>query len=165
MKRFAEFGLSLLLAASLTGCGGSAPDPNAPKTPRGVYTSSTDCADAGKLKLEECSKLIEDAVAQHVAAAPSYTSLKACEKTEGPDRCERTDPKSYRPLLAAYLVTFSEPPAVLPLYPTLDGKPGFRDLAKGTHLDEDDSIVFSKSAAATYERYIASGTPQSEYNF
>lgn len=165
MKYFPKLGIVALLAVSLAGCGGSAPTVPKNQTPRSIYTSSTDCADAGKLTLDECTKLIEQAIAQHVATAPSYSSLKSCEKTEGPDRCERTDPKSYRPLLAAYLVTFGETKSIEPLYPTSDGKPGFRTLGKDAILDEDDTLAFSKSSVAAYERHLGTTNGDSGYNF
>ena len=141
MKLLPKTGVVALLALSLAGCG-SGGKPASPKSqiPRSIYTSSADCADAGKLTLDECTKLIEEAVAQHVASAPTYSSLRSCEKTEGVDRCERTDPKSYRPALSAYLVTFGETKTVQPLYPTSDGKPGFKTLSKEAILDEDETL-------------------------
>lgn len=155
--------LLVLVSTGLTGCGGSS-EPAVPAD-RKIVTSAADCSADEKLTIEVCGSIIEAAISQHVAAAPTYTSLKSCEKTEGPGKCERSDAKSYRPALAAYLVTHSEPPVAAPLYPTSDGSAGFQMLDKTKFLDEDDKLPFSKSSVAMYERFMGVGNGDSGYNF
>lgn len=141
------------IALGMAGCGGSAPQPTVP-VERHIYTSANDCAEEGKLPLETCSKLIEAAIAQHVATAPTYGSLRSCEKVEGPEKCERTDMKTFRPMLSAFLFALGEVPVAFPLYPTLDGKAGFRKLDKQVLQGDDEAITFSRQAVAAYEQHL-----------
>ena len=77
--------LALAVAASsLAGCGGGAPKKTAEPPPfQGIYTASGDCADSGKLTIDQCLTAMEKAVAEHEKSAPSYKSLRSCEGTEG----------------------------------------------------------------------------------
>ena len=98
---------AVLAALMLAGCGSSAP-PAPPVPPdKSVFISAKDCAESGKLKLERCGELIDVAIEDHIRSAPTYTSQKACEAVEGPERCERTDKKAFRPRLLAFVVVIA----------------------------------------------------------
>lgn len=143
---------ALILAASaLAGCGNSAPKTSAPPPFRGIFTTSSDCAASGKLTSEQCLDVMEKAVAEHEKAAPSYSSLKSCEATEGVNRCERTHAATFRPVLLAILVTASTPPAAIPLYAIGDKKVGFRSAKKEIFLADDDKIRMSEHAQTVAE--------------
>lgn len=147
MPPHARLALAAMAAAilPLAGCGDGAAK-TAAQAPRGVYTSSSDCAAAGRLSFEQCSGALEHAVAAHEKSAPSYASLKSCEKTEGESQCERTASGGYRPRLLAFLVMASSPPAARPLYAAPEGKEGFRASDKTLVLHSDETIAFSEHA-------------------
>ena len=136
----------LLLAAGLSGCG-SGSTKKAPKAETGIFISSSDCASAGKLTIDQCGQVIDVAVALHQNRAPSYRSLTACAAAEGPDRCARGVDGRYQPNVQAFLVTFSEPPSATPLYATSDGSLAFKGLDKQKFGLNDDGSNFSESAA------------------
>jgi len=140
----------------LSGCGEAPKQPQAPLV-RGVLTTAADCAGLGTLSVETCAKAIEMAVAEHEAHAPSYPSLKVCEKAEGVDKCERTDTKGYRPRLMAFIVTMTDPPVAAPLYPTPKGEAGFRTANNSLLLSEDESLTFSRPARAAAEMQASKG--------
>ena len=139
----------------LTGCsGGSSKAKAAKKAEQSVYTSTSDCADQGKITIDECIDAIEPAISLHVKKAPTYSSLRSCEKAQGADRCERDAGDSYRPKLRAFLVTFSEKRNVAtPLYATKDGTSGFRKLDKSLVSGHNEDINFSSQAVAAYSQY------------
>jgi hypothetical protein len=149
---------------TLAGCGRSGPQEAQSSVARGVFTNASDCAAIGMLTLDKCSKAIEQAIAQHESAAPTYPSLKACEKAEGAEKCERTDTKSFRPQLMAFLFTLSDPPLAEPLYPTGNGERGFRTAKKSVLLSEDESLTFSRQALAAAEMHAGPGGGAG-YNF
>ena len=145
--------LLILIAVSLAGCGGPPKAQGGPPPPVGIYTSAADCADSKKLPLDQCNQLIQIAVNQHNQTARTYISLRLCEMTEGTDRCERTAENSFRPKLQAFLITFSKPPSVQPLYAAADrGQLGFstNDKAK-TVLFVDETLMFSEAAKIVAE--------------
>jgi uncharacterized protein YgiB involved in biofilm formation len=148
---------------AFAGCGSSAPDPQG-GVERGVFTSATDCAEAGKLTLDQCSLAIAAAIAEHEQTAPLYPSLKSCEKVEGSEKCERTDTKAFRPRLLAFVVTMSDPPEAQPLYPTSNGEAGFRTASKKVLLSDDESLMFSKPALAAAELNVGNSNGGG-YNF
>jgi len=157
--------LSLMTGVlALAGCGASEPQSDTP-IERGVFTSATDCAEGGKRTLEQCSAAITAAVAEHERAAATYPSLKSCETAEGADKCERTDTKSFRPRLMAFLVRMTDPPAAWPLYPTIKGEAGFRTGDNTILLSEDESLTFSRPALAAAELHAGKGSASSSYNF
>lgn len=152
-------GLTLVIAAlSLAGCGGG--DGGTKKTAepppfRGIYTASGDCADSGKLTIDQCLDAMEKAVAEHEKSAPSYTSRKSCEATEGADRCERTHVGNYRPVLLAFLVTALKPPVAKPLYASGDPKKiGFRTATKDFYLINDEAVTMSEHAHTLAEANV-----------
>ncbi len=143
-----------VVAASVTvaGCGGS--EKKAAVIVRHVITSSVDCSENAGLTYEQCTEVIEKAVAEHEKSAATYTNLKTCETTEGAERCERLDEKVFRPKLKAFLLSMSEPPKAVPLYTIKDGKAGFRDTSNTMYLSEDEQLTFSKSAVHAAELFI-----------
>lgn len=140
----------VLAVLPLAGCGDGAAKPTA-QVPRGIYTSSSDCAEAGKLSFEQCAEALERAVAAHEKLAPNHASLKSCEKTEGESQCERTAAGDYRPRLLAFLVAATTPPTARPLYAAPAGKEGFRASDKTLFLISDDNLTFSGHAQTLAE--------------
>jgi uncharacterized protein YgiB involved in biofilm formation len=130
---------------ALTACGGEEPAKKAPLVQH-IITSAVDCSESAALSYEDCSKIIESAVADHDQNAEKFSSLKACETSEGADKCERVDEKAFRPKLVAFLLTMSDPPKAEPLYATTDGVLGFRGADSTSYASDDDKYRFSKSA-------------------
>ncbi len=145
--RLRYIALSLLASTVLAGCGsGSQPSQPQAKVPRGIFISASDCADAGKLTLDECGQAIDMAVALHEKQAPFYTSLQKCVAAEGSDFCDKTV-EGYRARLQAFLVTMNpKRPAAAPLYPSKPGSPGFRSAGKETVDANDESLNVSVAA-------------------
>jgi uncharacterized protein YgiB involved in biofilm formation len=143
-----------IVAATVTlaGCGGS--DKKAAPIARHIITSSVDCSENAGLTYEQCTEVIEKAVAEHEKSAATYTNLKNCETTEGAERCERLDEKVFRPKLKAFLLSLSDPPKAVPLYTIKDGKSGFRDTSNAMYLSEDEQLTFSKSAVHAAELFV-----------
>ncbi len=147
--------LAAACSTLLAGCsGGSSKAKPAKKAEQSVYTSTADCADAGKITIDECIDAIEPAISAHIKKSPVYKSLKRCEKAEGADRCERDAGDSYRPKLRAFLVTFGAKRTIAaPLYATKDGTSGFRKLDKSVVSGHNEDINFSSQAIAAYSQY------------
>lgn len=145
-------------ALLLAGCGGGSKKVAEAPAFQGIYTASGDCADSGKLTIDQCLEAMEKAVAEHEKSAPSYNSLKSCESTEGRDRCERTHIGNYRPVLLAFLVTAptpTKPPAAKPLYASGDPKKiGFRSAAKDFYLTSDETVSMSAHAHTLAEANV-----------
>jgi uncharacterized protein YgiB involved in biofilm formation len=148
--------LALSVAAlALAGCGGGTKKTAEPPPFKGIYTASGDCADSGKLSIDQCLEAMEKAVAEHEKSAPSYGSLKSCEATEGMNRCERTHVGKYRPVLLAFLVTASKTPSATPLYASGDPKKvGFRSAAKEFYLVGDEAVPMSQHAHTLAEAAV-----------
>ena len=145
--------VAVLMSASLAGCGGSAPKQAAAPAAVGIYTSAADCAESHKLNLEQCDELIHAAVTEHNQTAKTYISLRLCEVTEGPDRCERTEENAFRPKLQAFLISFSTPPLAQALYAAPDKQVGFANRDKSrTVLTVDETLLFSDNA-----KFVAEG--------
>ena len=83
---------------------------------KSIYMSGADCADAGKLKPDACSLLIDRAVKMHEAQAATFKSLRSCEDEIGGPQ-----------------------PQAMPLYPSAEGKIGFRDAQKKLVDGRDDN--------------------------
>lgn len=158
------FASAVCVALATSGCGNSAPESKVP-VQRGIFTSAADCAASQKFPMEKCTKAIEAAIENHVATAPTYTSLKSCEKAEGAEKCERMDEKTYRPKLRAFLVVGNEEVLGSPLYPTTDGAAGFRGLDKVVYSADDETLNFSPQAVAAYELHSGKVVAKSKYNF
>jgi uncharacterized protein YgiB involved in biofilm formation len=154
-------GIALIAgAALLAGCGGGAKQA-APQAQgdRYIFISAKDCAESGKLDLQRCGDAIDAAIATHLSTAPTYKSLYNCEKAEGLERCERTDDKTFRPRLVAYLVTINAGAATaLPLYSGTPDDKGFRQSdKKKVLLVTDDTLTYSQSSIAIYEANRGNG--------
>lgn len=148
---------ALTLATSavlLAGCGGgSKPAAQQAQGDRYIFISAKDCAESGKLDLQKCGDVVDAAITTHLATAPTYKSLASCEKTEGMERCERTDDKTFRPRLVAYLVTINGTNVTaLPLYSGGPDDKGLRQTdKKKILLVGDESLTYSQSSIAIYE--------------
>jgi hypothetical protein len=148
MRYLATLGILVVLSA-LGGCGEDATAvPNGPAAERGIFISSSDCADAGKLTIDQCGQAIDKAVAMHNRKAASYKNLRDCAAVEGPDRCSRDVDGSYRSNLQAFLVTMSDPPSAVPLYASTDGSVGFRGMDKKAYPAIADGYTVSAAAQA-----------------
>lgn len=147
MRHLAPIGI-LLAAATLAGCGNNTPPPPGPPAERGIFTSSSDCADSGKLTIDECGQAIDKAVALHQSRAPAYKSLDACTAKEGRDHCAKGVDEKYYPTIEAFLITFGTQPSALPLYGTSDGSVGFRSLDNRKFGLHDNRYSVSDSAEA-----------------
>ncbi|MBL8565249.1 MAG: DUF1190 domain-containing protein [Hyphomicrobiaceae bacterium] len=144
-------GLSVVAALGLTGCGKSTKS-SGPVDWKGVFTTATDCADAGKLSYDECSDAMARAVADHESNATTYSELRFCEAKEGPGRCEFGSGK-YRSRLLAFLVTEGKPPKAMPLYPPAKGKTGFRDSGGTLYTTDNEQLTFSEHAQTMFETH------------
>lgn len=114
---------------------------------KSIYMSGADCADAGKLKADVCSILIDRAVKMHESQAVTFKSLRSCEDDVGIDRCEKTPQGLYRMRLQAFMFEIGGPqPQAMPLYPSAEGKIGFRDAQKKLVDGRDDNINVSQAS-------------------
>lgn len=155
------------LAALTGGCG----DGGAPKqaqgpgvAERGIYISANDCVAGNKLTAEQCSSLIDRALADHEAKAPKYQSLVSCARAQGPDRCEKTFDGTFSPKLQAYFFVMSEvDPTAIPLYPTAGGEIGFRTPSKQTIDLRSDHLTVSAAAQALAYENSRLATTDSDY--
>ncbi len=167
MTRISRSKLSLPLAAAasiaLAGCGGSAPPPPQATNEQVVFVTTQDCTSTGKLKPAECAAAVKKALEDHLANSPTYRSLVSCEKSEGEQKCERMDEKTFRPRLMAMSVAVpdleaarqkSQPVPVVPLYATMGGEAGFRTLAKVVLKGDDEMIRFTPKAVAVYSPFV-----------
>lgn len=145
--------LAMAIAAlALAGCGGGGKKTAEAAPFQGIYTASGDCADSGKLTIDQCLHAMEKAVAEHEKSAPTYKTLKSCETTEGANRCERTHVGNYRPVLLAFLVIASKEPVAKPLYASGDPKKvGFRTASKDFYLTSDETVTMSEHAQTLVE--------------
>ncbi len=139
--------LVLACAALLGGCGeAEKPKAAAPPPERGIFISSADCADSGKLSVELCAQAVDTAVALHEEQATAYKSLRQCTAAEGPERCDKTVEGQYRARLQAFFVTMTNPPGGLPLYPSAAGAIGFRNGTRQPVDARDENINVSVAA-------------------
>lgn len=150
--------LALVVAAAstvtLAGCGsgGSSTPKQAVKTETSIFISAKDCADSGKLSMQQCATLVDGAIADHIKNAKTYLSQNSCETAEGPDRCERSDERSYRPRLIAFAVTTTGTVSkAMPVYILhTSTEKGFRN-GKQNFLLSDDLLVVSQKSVAVFE--------------
>jgi Protein of unknown function (DUF1190) len=135
------------IAVALSGCGkAEEPKVAAPPAEHGVFISSTDCADSGKITEDACGHAIDQAVANHNNIAPVYKTIRQCEAAEGPERCDKTGDNEYRIRIQAFFVTMSEPPTAVPLYPPVSSTAAFRSPSKQELSVKDDSLNMSHHA-------------------
>ena len=149
--RIASPPLALCLASAmlLTACGkAEEPKVAAPPPEHGVFISSSDCAETGKLTEDACGQAIDQAVAVHANNAAVYKTLRQCEATEGPERCDKTGETEYRARIQAFFVTMSDPPTAVALYPPSGSTAAFRSPSKQELSVHDESLNMSHHAMA-----------------
>lgn len=149
-KRFA-IAAGFLAAAFAAGCGQAPPAVKKAAAPieKGIFISTNDCIDAGKIPEDACIKAVDTAVAIHESKAASYKTLQTCAKAEGADGCDKTVNGQYRARLQAFLITLTVPPAAEPLYPLREKKKvGFRSPTQKMIDAQDDTLIVSASALA-----------------
>lgn len=160
----ARTALALLASAVVSGCGKASKA--ALNNDQVVFTSATDCAASGKVKPEQCTQAIEDAMKIHLTTSPVYRNLDLCEAKEGKEHCERMDEKTYRPRLSAVVLpvaaaieaeTSGKLKGATPLYPTMAREMGFRTLDKRVLLYDGDLLSFSPQAHAAAELNASTG--------
>ena len=116
MLKRAVLPLLLPALALLAACGKSEePQAAAPPPETGVFISSGDCADSGKLTLDACAEAIDGAVAAHEVQAPTFKTVNQCAGTVGPDRCDKGVDGLNRARIQAFYVVMSTPPSAVPL--------------------------------------------------
>lgn len=145
-KRLPLFAV-IAAAATLTACGqAEEPHAAAPPAEHGVFVSSTDCADRGKLTLDQCGQAIDQAVAAHTQNSPVYKSLRQCEAAQGPERCDRIGDNAYRARVQAFFVTMSDPATAVALYAPHGSTAAFRSPSKQELSASDESLNMSHAA-------------------
>ncbi len=118
----------------------------APPPEHGVYISASDCADGGKLTLDQCAAAIDEAVASHEAQAPTYKSVAQCAGTMGPDRCDKGVDGLYRARVQAFYIVLSDPPSAVPLYPPTTPAIGFQSPSKQAIDARNENLHVSVAA-------------------
>lgn len=141
-----------LMALALAGCGSSGPSEN--NGPRGVFTSTNDCATHDKFDFKSCSKAVRAAIELHNQESPTYESLRHCKASE--TGCERTLNNKYRPRLLGFYVELPETKEQQivgkPLYAVAGRKKkGFADHNKEEYVEDNLALVFSQRAVAIYK--------------
>lgn len=146
-----------LATLALAGCGGDA-GPTHGSGPRGIFTSSNDCASNKDFTREICSHAIRAAIKIHNDDSPTYDSKRICDAKEL--SCERTLNNQYRPRLLGFYVEMPDavdgkqpPPIGKPLYAAIHGEKGFRAHDKTVYLEKDLTLEFSKSAVTAYRAH------------
>lgn len=150
MSRFVK-PTAVLMTLSLAACGGSAPPDKKAEGPKpvekAIFMSAADCADSGKLNPDICSTLIERTVREHEKTAQTFKGIRSCEEFAGIDRCEKDAEGNYRMRLQAFMFEIGGPqPVVTPLYPSIEGKVGFRDAKKKAVDARDDNLIVSQQS-------------------
>lgn len=150
-------------AATLTACG-QAEEPHAagPPPEHGVFISSTDCAERGKLTLDQCGHAIDEAVAAHTQTSPVYKSLRQCEAAQGPERCDRIGDSEYRARVQAFFVTMGDQPTAVPLYPPHGSTAAFRSPSKQELKASDESLKMSHAALSLANENARLPAPSAE---
>jgi len=137
----------LVLAASmLSACGKSESKQAQVVIEKAIYMSAADCGEGGKVKPDMCSALIDKAIQMHEAQSQTFKSLASCEAASGPERCEKAANGQYRMRLQAFMFEIAGPQAqASPLYPSIEGKVGFRDAKKKAVDATDENITISQA--------------------
>ena len=134
---------------ALVGCGQDPmPPANAGAQPveHGVFISATDCAETGKLTVDQCGQAIDQAVAEHQVQAPSFAFVQQCEGAYGVERCDRGVDGRFRPRLQAFFVTLASPAHAVPLYPPSKSLIGFQSPSHQTINARDETLKVSVAA-------------------
>lgn len=142
-----------LVALALTGCGGG--EPTHGTGPRGIFTSTNDCAEHEKFEFKSCSEAIRTAIKIHNEESAIYENVRYCKAKE--PSCERTLNNKFRPRLLGFYVELpeKEEDAIIgrPLYALVDDTKGFRDNKKVSYTEKDLSLHFSRSSVAAYKAH------------
>lgn len=153
-KRAKRASVALLVLMALAGCGGSG-GPTHGNGPRGVFTSTNDCAEYDKFDFKSCSEAVRTAIKIHNEEGATYEGRRFCKAKEL--GCERTLNNKFRPRLLGFYVELPEKAGEKiigkPLYAMAGKKKGFRDHEKVSYLEKDLSLVFSRSAIAVYKTH------------
>lgn len=138
----------LLPCLAIAGGCGQAEEPKAAAPPpeTGIFISTSDCADSGKLTAEACGNAIDNAVASHEQAAPTYKTINQCAGVAGPDRCDKGVDNLYRARIQAFYVVMSDPPTAVPLYPPVTPAIGFQSPSKQTIDARNENMHVSVAA-------------------
>ncbi|MEQ8826065.1 MAG: DUF1190 domain-containing protein [Filomicrobium sp.] len=148
----------VLMSLALAGCGGDASTYSG--GPRGIFTSTIDCADNANFDFKTCQTAVKAAIKAHNDSSPTYNSKRVCQATER--TCERTLNNKFRPRLIGFYVEAVEDekaePVGKPLYAAVRGEKGFRDASNTIYLETDLSIEFSRNAVAAYQAH-SGGNP------
>jgi Protein of unknown function (DUF1190) len=141
---------SLVTAAFLSACGqAEVAKPQGPPPEHGVFISTADCAEHGKISEDLCGKAIDMAIAAHRQQATVYKFATQCEAGEGgPDRCDKIGEGQYSVRVQAFYVVMSDPPVGVPLYPPKLAAAAFRSPSKQTISANDPSVHVSNDAQA-----------------
>lgn len=152
-KRIAALAL-VTASIALAGCGGG-DAVTVGGGPRGIFTSTNDCADNANFNYKKCSAAITAAIKVHNEQSPAYSSKRICQAKER--SCERTLDNKYRPRLIGFYVELPEDegaePIGKPLYAATRGEKGFRDSENTIYLEKDLTLEFSRSAVVAYQTY------------
>lgn len=148
--------IPLMAALAVAGCGKGEQKSAAsiPPAEKAIYMSTADCVNGEKLTAEVCSILVDRAVKIHEQTSETFKGLRSCEEASGPDRCERDMNGTYRMRMQAFLFEFGggKQPNATPLYPSIEGKVGFRDTKKKAVAALDDNMIVSQqSLQVAYE--------------
>lgn len=138
---------AMIACAGLTACGKAEEHKAAgPPPEHGIFVSSTDCAERGKLTLDQCGHAIDLAVAAHNATSTVFKTLRQCEAAEGLERCDRIGENEYRARVQAFFVTMGDPATAVALYPPQSSKAAFRSPSKQELSANDESLNMSHAA-------------------
>ena len=106
MKRWNSFRCALLMGVSviaLSAC-------EEPKVDASVYETLQQCMDDPSLPNQECEKSYKEALGQHAAVAPKYSSEADCQADFGAGRCEKAPYRTsgggsvFMPLMMGYMM-------------------------------------------------------------
>ena len=114
---------------------------------KAIYMSAADCTEGGKVKADMCAALIDKAIQMHEAQSQTFKSLSSCEAASGPERCEKAAENLYRMRLQAFMFEIvGQQAQATPLYPSAEGKIGFRDAKKKGVDAKDENIIVSQAS-------------------
>lgn len=163
LKRFTlAFLLPVLAVAG--GCGqAEEPKAAAPPPEHGIFISASDCADSGKLTLDQCAEAIDAAVASHEVQAPTYKSVGQCAGTMGPDRCDKGVDGLYRARVQAFYIIMGTPPSAVPLYPPTTPSIGFQSPSKQAIDARNENMHVSIAAQTIAHENAKLSAPDVDY--
>ena len=147
--------LAMLAALALAGCGRAPPKVVVP-VQKYVLTSIAECVEIAGAKEGDCGTAFDTAITKH-AQASAYSSMRLCEKEEGPDRCEKLEETVWLPKPQGFLVLRQgDTTQSQVLYAVKGNVPQYRG-ADQTVYDPDNpqQIKFSSSALRRADAFAA----------